>query len=125
MRWLAIVSALLITGCSSAPMHSPSATAVAVHPPPTLDRPWLVPTPRDEITLFDTRMLQALRERDDIPASNANGTGRVKMPGLWIGIGLGVTAGIVAADAAEDVVEDTTNSMLECFFDALFGGDDC
>ena len=118
MRWLAIVSALLIAGCSSAPTSSPARTVVAVHPPAALARPWLVPKPSDEVVLFDTRTLQALRKLDETEALNANGTGRVARPGLWIGVGFGAfTVGYLVAD---DIVEDTSETIVNCLFSALF-----
>jgi hypothetical protein len=107
MRWLAVVSIPVLTGCASAPPQSPHETAIAVHIPPALERPWLMPRPADEVTLLDTRTLQALRRRDDLPGLNA-----VERPGLWLGVGLGVAAGIFVIDTAE------------CVGGLIFGDDD-
>ena len=93
MRWLAVIStSLALIGCAGAPPHAPNRMNVAVHPPPTLERPWLVPRPADEVILLDTRTLRALRELERTQALNADGDGRVKRPGLWVGIGLGAVA---------------------------------
>ena len=73
MRWVAIVP-LFLAGCASLPPPpTQSLPAVPRHPPATFERPWLVPTATDEITLFDTRMLPALRKLDETSALNANG----------------------------------------------------
>jgi hypothetical protein len=116
MRWLAVVSVLLLTGCSSVQPKFPIDSAVAVHPPVPLDRPWLMPTPRDEVTLFDTRALQALRTLDENQTLNAAGTGRIKRPGLWIGIGAGTVAGVVAVRVAEDVADEVATCVLNALF---------
>lgn len=128
MRWLIAVSTSVLTGCasfSSPPL--PTAPAMAARYAPTVERPWLMPEPTDEITLFDTRMLRARRDRDGLPALNANGTRDVKV-GMWVGIGLGAAFGLVVADkvtdAADDLANDTADSFFECLFDVLFG-DDC
>ena len=101
MRRLAVVSVLLIAGCAGAPQQ-PNGMAVAVPPRATPTRPWLVPRPSDQMILFDTRMLQALRELDEIEALNANGSGRVTRPWLWFGIGLSALAVVVVEDARDD-----------------------
>jgi hypothetical protein len=90
-----------------------------------------MPAPRDEITLFDSRTLQALRKLDEASALNQNGNGgRIRHPGLWAGIGAGAFVGTaLAIDAAEDIADDLSDSFIEdvfdCFFEVIFGGDDC
>jgi hypothetical protein len=114
MRWLAIIStALALVACAGAPTHAPNGMTVAIHPPPTLDRPWLVPRPSDEVILLDTRTLRALRELDETQALNASGSGPVKRPGLWLGIGLG-------AVATGFLVAETMDADSWCFL-----GSDC
>jgi hypothetical protein len=103
MRRLAVVSALLIAGCAGAPQQRSNGMAVAVPPPAALYRPWLVPRPSDEIVLFDTRMLQAMRQLDETDALNANGTGRVKRPGVWIAVGLGAVALVCCSEDTSDL----------------------
>src|SRR5688572_16897570 len=103
MRWLAVVSVLVVTGCASVPQPtSPGMATVAMHPPATLERLWLVQTRSDEITVFDTRMLQALRKTDEVPALNANGS--AKRPGVWLGVGLGVIAGSLLVEETYECV---------------------
>jgi hypothetical protein len=113
MRRLAVVSLLLLTGCASVPPQSPHTMAVAVHPPPTIERPWLLPRPADEITLFDTRTLQALRKSDETEALNA-----VQRPLMWVGVGVGAVYGLFLIDTTEEMAE----GALDCFFSVLFGG---
>jgi hypothetical protein len=128
MRSFAIICALLLTGCASLPPPPPyGISAAAAHPPATVERPWLMPTPRDEITLFDSRTLQALRKLDEASALNQNGNGRrVRHPGMWAGIGVGAFIGTVAAvDAAADMTDDIFDNFFDCFFEAFFGGDEC
>jgi hypothetical protein len=82
-----------------------------------------MPGPADEVVLFDTRALQALRKLDDPRALNADGGRDVKV-GMWIGIGVGAAVGIYqVVDAVDDVADDITDDLFDCFFDALFGGD--
>ena len=102
MRRLAIVSLLFVTGCASAPPQAPLDRTVAVHPPATLQRPWLIPTPTDEITLCDTRTLRALRVVDEIEALNANGSGRLQRTGFWVAIGLIAVAAAASEDSSDD-----------------------
>ena len=117
MRWLAVTSLLLLTGCASVPPQPPRTLAVAVHPSLALERPWLLPRPADEITLFDTRVLQALRERDDAEALNA-----VQRPGMWVAVGFGAAWGLALAaetlDANEEFVEDAFSCIIGVFFGA-------
>jgi hypothetical protein len=123
---LAIMGPLLLAGCASLPPTPPHGMSVAIdHPRATLERPWLMPTPKDEITLFDSRALQALRKLDEAQALNQNGTGRrVRHPGMWAGIGVGAAVGVVVVtEAIDDVVDDTADNFIDCFFDAFFGGD--
>jgi len=129
MRSLAIVCALLSTGCASLPSpRTQSMSAPARHPPATLERRWLMPLPQEEVTLLDTRTLQAVRELNDTQALNQNGNGRDVKVGMWVGIGVGAAVGIhIVNEAIDDVVDDFTNdaadNFLACFFDLFFGGD--
>jgi hypothetical protein len=132
MRSLAIICPLLLAGCASLPPPSPHGIAAAPqHPPAALERPWLMPRPTDEITLFDSRTLQALRKLDEASALNQNGNGRrIRHPGMWAGIGAGAFVGTaLAIDAAQDIADDLSESFIEdvfdCFFEAFFGGDNC
>jgi hypothetical protein len=106
-------------------------SVLARHPSVTLERPWLMPVAQDEVTLFDTRTLQALRELDETQALNQNGNGRrVRHPGMWAGIGAGAFIGtVLVVDAAQDTTEDIFNNVwddfFDCFFEAFFGGDAC
>ena len=103
VRRLAIVSLLYVAGCASAPPRAPLDRTVAAHPPATIPRLWLIPTPNDEITLFDTRTLRALREVDETEALNASGSGRVQQPGFWVAIGvLGAAAVAASGDSSDD-----------------------
>ena len=123
MRGLAIVCPLLLVGCASVPAPSPHHEPFVVLPPATtaLERPWLMPMPTDEIKIFDTRTLQALRRLDELPALNQNGGGRDVKVGLWVGIGVGAVVGLrVAEEAAEEIGE----SLFEAFPDCVFGGCD-
>jgi hypothetical protein len=132
MRSLAIICPLLLAGCSSLPPVERHGMSVEPrHPPATLERPWLMPMPKDEVTLFDSRTLQVLRKLDEYEALNQNATGRrVRHPGMWAGIGAGAFVGTaLAVDAANDIAEDVSETFFqdffECFFDAIFGGDEC
>jgi hypothetical protein len=128
MRAVAILCPLLLAGCASLPPPPSFDTAAAVHhPPATLERPWLMPVPRDEVVLFDSRQMQALRKLDEASALNQNGTGRrVRHPGMWAGIGAGAFVGAaVAVSAAVDTGEDIFEDMFNCFFEVVFGGDEC
>ena len=128
MRSLAILCPLLLAGCSSLPPAELHGMSVEPrHPPATLERPWLMPMPKDEVTLFDSRTLQALRKLDESEALNQNATGRrVRHPGMWAGIGAGAFIGtVVAVDAAQDMAEDVTDNIFTCFFEVIFGGDEC
>jgi hypothetical protein len=123
---LAIMGLLLLARCASLPPAPPHGMPVAArHPTATLERPWLTPTPNGEITLFDSRALQALRKLDEASAPNQNGTGRrVRHPGMWAGIGVGAAVGVaVVTEAIDDVVDDTTDNFFDCFFEVFFGGD--
>jgi hypothetical protein len=73
--------------------------------------------PADEITLFDTRTLQALRKQDETGALNA-----VQRPGIWVAVGLGTVYGLFIANEVVDAVDESVDSTLECFFAILFGG---
>jgi hypothetical protein len=100
MRWLAVLSLVLLTGCASAPPQLPRDRAVAVHPPLPIEHPWLAQRPADEVTLFDTRMLQALRKRDETAGLNA-----VQRPVMWLGIGFGVAYGLFLLDASDEILD--------------------
>jgi len=103
MRRLAVVSLLFLAGCASAPPQAALDRTVVVHPPAPIERAWLIPKPRDEITLFDSRMLRALREIRETEALNANGSGRVQKPGFWVAIGvLGAAAVAASGDSSDD-----------------------
>jgi hypothetical protein len=103
MRWLTFIStSLALVGCAAAPPHAPNPINATVHPPPALERRWIVPRPADEVILFDTRTLRALRELERTQALNADADGRVKRPGLWVGIGLGALAtGFLVAETMD------------------------
>lgn len=125
MRWLTAVSMAVLAGCASlSPPPLPTTAATTVHYAPRNERPWLMPQPVDEITLFDSRMWQARRHWEDSQTLNANGDVKV---GMWIGIGFGAALGLVAADrvkdATDDLAEDAADNFFECVFDVLFGGD--
>ena len=78
-----------------------------------------MPAPTDEITLFDTRVLQALRERDETAGLNA-----VQRPGMWVAVGVGAVYGLVITNEVVDVLDETGETMIECFIGILFGGCD-
>ena len=126
MRWHVIFAPLLLAGCASVAPQLPPGMPVAVErPAPDIERPWLIPMPKDEITLFDTRLLRALRELDETQALNQNGSGRrIRHPGMWAGIGVGAAAGILVVDeAVDDAVDEIGESFFDCFLDLFFGGD--
>jgi hypothetical protein len=108
-----------MTGCASVPPQSPRDMAVAVHPPLTIERPWLMPRPTDEITLFDTRTLQALRQRDDTEALNA-----VQRPGMWVAIGFGAVWGLALAVETVEAADDLADDVFGCLIGFLFGACD-
>ena len=122
MRWLVVVSILVLAGCASAPPPLPREFQPVVHHPPlTLERPWLMPAAKDEVTLFDTRTLRAL---DEAEALNANGTGRVQRPGLWTGVGIGAFIGMgIAMHEATEIADEIATNTFNCLFSALFFSD--
>jgi hypothetical protein len=124
MRLLAALVPVLLAGCSSLPPAQLHGMSVEPrHPTPTLERPWLVPMPRDEVTLFDSRTLQALRKLDEIEALSQNANGRrVRRPAMWAGIGIGAAAGLVVIAEAIDDAKDLNDDFWDCFFDSFFGG---
>ena len=115
MRWLAIVCSVLLVGCASvAPPSPPGLPGVMLRgPDPVFERPWLT-QPTDEIKIFDTRTLQALRKLDELPALNQNGGERRVKVGLWVGVG------IVALPIVVNLIDHIGQEIFDCLF-----GDDC